>query len=69
VQAAAEWAQTAAGSAGNLGSFGLRPMPRRITEETERLAHLRFGFVDRTDIVRRAVLPIGLIVTSTQVEP
>jgi hypothetical protein len=69
MQAAAEWAQTAAGSAGNFGSFGFGPMPRRITEKAEGLAHLRFGFVVRAEVVRRAILPIGLIVTSSQVEP
>ncbi len=69
MQATAEWAQTAAGSACTLGSFGFGPMPRRITEKAEGLAHLRFGFVDRAGIVPRPVLPVGLIVASSQVEP
>jgi hypothetical protein len=68
VEAAAKRAQTAAGSAGNLSSFGVRPMSWCIAEEAESLAHLRFGLVDWAVLVCCPILPIRLIVGSAQVE-
>jgi len=47
VQAAAERAQAATGSAYDLGSFGFGPVSRRLAEKAQGLAHLRFSFVDR----------------------
>jgi hypothetical protein len=55
MQPAAKSTETAAATGAGLRflPFRLRPMmPRRVSEQTQRLAHLRFSFIDTVDIIR-----------------
>jgi hypothetical protein len=57
LQSASRNAKVAAGVTETLRSIGFDLMSRRIAKETQRLAHLRLGFIGDSDIVRRSALP------------